>query len=166
MEIKAYEQMAMGLRTRALQVSMSLGAGNAEAEDVAQEVMLRLWQMRNELHENGNLSNLAGIMARNMTIDRKRRTRTVPLDDKERNITATSATPDERIEADEEELWLMRKLEQLPPTQHAILRMRQDEQMSHEDIALRLGITVSSVSTLLSRARHSLLEEIRRRNKR
>ena len=35
MEIKAYEQMAMGLRTRALHVSMSLGAGNAEAEDVA-----------------------------------------------------------------------------------------------------------------------------------
>ena len=54
----------MGLRTRALQVSMSLGAGNAEAEDIAQKVMLRLRQICKEIHENGNLANLAGIMAK------------------------------------------------------------------------------------------------------
>ncbi|MDD7318485.1 MAG: sigma-70 family RNA polymerase sigma factor [Prevotella sp.] len=166
MEIKAYEKLAMGLRKRALQVGMSLGMGRAEAEDIAQEVMLRLWQMRNELDERGKTENLAAIMARNMSIDRKRRERTVTLDDRQRDLSSPAKTPAERIEADEEEQWLMRKLEQLPTTQHAILRMRHDEQLSHEDIAKRLGITVSSVSTLLSRARHSLLEEIRRRNRR
>ena len=56
--------MAMGLRMKPLQVSMSLGAGNAEAEDIAQKVMLRLRQMCKEIHENGNLANLAGIMAK------------------------------------------------------------------------------------------------------
>ena len=42
--------MAMGLRMKPLQVSMSLGACNAEAKDIAKEMMLRLWQMRNKLH--------------------------------------------------------------------------------------------------------------------
>ena len=56
--------MAMGLRTRVLQVRMCVGAGNAEAENIAQKVMLRLRQMCKEIHENSNLTNLAWIMAK------------------------------------------------------------------------------------------------------
>ena len=56
--------MAMGLDTTALQVRKSVRAGNAEAEDIAQKVMLRLRQMCKEIHENCNLANLAGIMAK------------------------------------------------------------------------------------------------------
>lgn len=54
----------MGLDTTALQVRKSVGAGNAEAEDITQKVMLRLRQMCKEIHENGNLANLAGIIAK------------------------------------------------------------------------------------------------------
>jgi RNA polymerase sigma-70 factor (ECF subfamily) len=43
--------------------------------------------------------------------------------------------------------------------------MRQVEHLSNGEIARRLGIAETSVSTLLSRARHTLLDEIRRRNK-
>lgn len=56
--------MAMGLDTTALQVRKSVGAGNAEAEDITQKVMLRLRQMCKEIHENSNLTNLAGIIAK------------------------------------------------------------------------------------------------------
>lgn len=56
--------MAMGLRMKPLQVSMSLGACNAEAENIAQKAMLRPRQMCKEIHENSNLTNLAGIIAK------------------------------------------------------------------------------------------------------
>ena len=59
----------------------------------------------------------------------------------------------------------MRQIEQLPSTNGIILRMRQLEQKELDEIAALLGIQKSSVSTLLSRARHQLLQELKRRNK-
>ena len=56
------------------------------------------------------------------------------------------------------------KLQQLPTTQRTLLYMRQVERKSHEEIATLLGIETTSVSTLLARARRTLLEEIKRRN--
>ena len=49
MERNAFEQMARTWREKALNVSIHYGAGKDEAEDIAQDVMLRLWQMRDEL---------------------------------------------------------------------------------------------------------------------
>ena len=39
----AFEQQARTWRQKALSVSMNCGAGKDEAEDIAQDVMLRLW---------------------------------------------------------------------------------------------------------------------------
>ena len=43
--------MARTWREKALNVSRHYGAGNDEAEDIAQDVMLRLWQMHDELEQ-------------------------------------------------------------------------------------------------------------------
>ena len=45
----AFEHQARTWRQKALSVSISCGAGQDEAEDIAQDVMLRLWQMHDEL---------------------------------------------------------------------------------------------------------------------
>ena len=45
----AFEHQARSWRQKALSVSISCGAGQDEAEDIAQDVMLRLWQMHDEL---------------------------------------------------------------------------------------------------------------------
>ena len=49
MEKSAFEHMARTWREKALSVSIHYGAGRDEAEDIAQDVMLRLWQMHQEL---------------------------------------------------------------------------------------------------------------------
>jgi RNA polymerase sigma-70 factor (ECF subfamily) len=64
----------------------------------------------------------------------------------------------------EDEEWLTEKLQQLPTTQRTLIYMRQVERRSHEEIASLLGIEKTSVSTLLARARRTLLEDIKRRN--
>ena len=45
----AFEQQARRLWQKAVDASRRYGASDAEAEDIAQDVMLRLWQMRAEL---------------------------------------------------------------------------------------------------------------------
>ena len=162
MDKTAFEQQARTWRKKALSVSMSCGAGREEAEDIAQDVMLRLWQMHDELERYDSIEALATMMARHLLINHQRRRRPETLD--ETKIVSITTSPHEQLEMKEDDQWLTKRLEQLPTTQRTLLYMRQVERRSHEEIALLLGIETTSVSTLLARARRTLLEEIKRRN--
>ena len=164
MERSAFEQQARSWRKKALQVSMSCGAGKDEAEDIAQDVMLRLWQMHDELERYRSIEALVTLMAKHLLRNHQRRKPSEPLN--EAIIVRLSTSPHELLEMKEDEQWLTQRLAQLPTTQRTLLYMRQVERHTHEEIAHLLGMETTSVSTLLARARRTLLEEIKRRNKR
>ena len=163
MEKSAFEQKARTWREKALKVSMHYGAGKDEAEDIAQDVMLRLWQMHEELERFRSVEAIVALMAKHLIRNHQRRKPSEVLD--EAMIVSMNTSPHEVLETKENEEWLSAKLQQLPTTQRTLLYMRQVERKSHEEIAILLGIEVTSVSTLLARARRTLLEEIKRRNK-
>ena len=162
MDKTAFEQQARTWRQKALSVSMSCGAGREEAEDIAQDVMLRLWQMHDELERYDSIEALATMMARHLLINHQRRRKPEALN--EAMIVSLNISPHEQLEMKEDDRWLTKRLEQLPTTQRTLLYMRQVERRTHEEIAQLLGIETTSVSTLLARARRTLLEEIKRRN--
>ena len=162
MDKTAFEQQARTWRKKALSVSMSYGAGREEAEDIAQEVMLRLWQMHDELERYDSIEALTTMMARHLLINHQRRRKPEALN--EAMIVSLNISPHEQLEMKEDDRWLTKRLEQLPTTQRTLLYMRQVERRTHEEIAQLLGIETTSVSTLLARARRTLLEEIKRRN--
>ena len=163
MEKSAFEQKARTWREKALEVSMHYGAGKDEAEDIAQDVMLRLWQMHEELERFRSVEAIVALMAKHLIRNHQRRKPSEVLD--EAMIVSMNTSPHEVLETKENEEWLSAKLQQLPTTQRTLLYMRQVERKSHEEIATLLGIEITSVSTLLARARRTLLEEIKRRNK-
>ena len=167
MERSEFEQMARTWREKALSTCQHYGAGQEEAEDIAQDVMLRLWQMHDELERYRSIryrsvEAIATLMAKHLLRNHQRRQPTEALD--EAAIVSLSTSPHEQLEMKEDEEWLSQKLKQMPTTQRTLLYLRQVERRSHEEIATLLGIEVTSVSTLLARARRTLLEEIRRRN--
>ena len=162
MDRNAFEQQARSWREKALSVSMSYGAGMDEAEDIAQDVMLRLWQMHDELERYRSVEAIVTLMARHLLRNHQRRKPSEALE--EAMIISLTTDPHEELEIKENDEWLTKKLEQLPTTQRTLLYMRQVERRSHEEIARLLGIEITSVSTLLARARRTLLEDIKRRN--
>ena len=164
MEEKEFIHIAKELRERAYVASLRLGADDAQAEDVAQEVMLRLWQMHESL-EVKRLGNMASIMARNLTIDQQRSVHAVSIEEEHVSRFVDTSEPMQRLEESENEEWLRQKLKQLPRTQQTILHLRQVERLTHREIAERLGLQETSISTLLARARKSLLEEIKKKQR-
>jgi RNA polymerase sigma-70 factor (ECF subfamily) len=102
-------------------------------------------------------------MARHLLRNHQRRRKPELLD--EAMVVSLSNSPHDLLEMKEDDDWLDKRLRQLPTTQRTLLYMRQVERRSHEEIARLLGIETTSVSTLLARARRTLLEEIRQRNK-
>ena len=145
---KEFEHIALQMHSKALHVARIYVPLEADAEDVAGDVMLKLWE------------HLVGILTRNRAIDLLRTHK------QERSLNESYEFLEERNQHDELEYkeleqWLEREIDRLPPTNAIILRMRQLEHRELEEIASLLGITKSSVSTLLARARRQLLERIK-----
>lgn len=164
MKESLFIQMAVGLRNRAQSAALAAGASPTEADDAAQDTMLRLWQMHGELSAGRNLGALAALIARRQVLNERRRTGVF------QTLGSLDAAlflddPHAELEAKETVAWLEWRMDNLPPTEHTILYMRQVEQRSNDDIARLLGLMPASVSTLLARARHTLLEEIKRRRR-
>jgi RNA polymerase sigma-70 factor (ECF subfamily) len=164
MDRSAFEQQARSWRKKALEVSRSCGAGKDEAEDIAQDVMLRLWQMHDDLDRYRSVEALVTLMAKHLLRNHQRRKPSESLD--EAIIVSLNTSPHDLLEMKEDDAWLDKRLKQLPTTQRSLLYLREVERRSHEEIARLLGIETTSVSTLLARARRTLLDEIKQRNKR
>ena len=160
MEQSEFERNATAWRTLAYDTGLAHGADPDEAEDVAQDTLLKLWALRDELDRYQSVTGLTRVIARNLTIDLHRNRRTVRLDDAPSHLSLADKMADSNIISREEERLLNRRLAQLPPRQHQVLVMRQVEHRSYEEIATLLGIETSSAKVLLSRARKWLLNSM------
>lgn len=165
MDEREFEQLAAGLRQKAITTSLSCGADAMQAEDVAQDVLLRLWQMHDNLDRYRSIEALVVVMARNSVASLRRKGHSVPIMSvSHKEWPSQIIGPDESLISSQEVAWLNDTIKRLPSTQYAVLHMRQIEKLSYADIAKRLGIECSTARSLLSRARIKLLEEIKKRN--
>ena len=158
-----FKYMANETRTKAVSVAEKFGYTQDDAEDIAQDVMLRLWSLHKQFTNTAHLKASAIITARHLCIDRwrtihqhKEIDNAIPIADED--------TLYDRLEYTELKQWLKEQIDHLPSTSATVLRMRQLEHREVGEIADILGIRPSSVSTLLSRARNELLNKLKRRN--
>ena len=79
MNKSAFEHHVSSWRMKAVKVCRSCGADSEEAEDIAQEVMLRLWQMHQDLERFQSVEAIVSLMARHMLRNHQRRKPTEQL---------------------------------------------------------------------------------------
>ena len=118
MDRSAFERMARTWREKALSVSRHYGAGKEEAEDIAQDVMLRLWQMHDELERYDSVEALAVLMAKHLLRNHQRRREPETLD--EAIVVSINTSPHDILEIMEDDEWLTARLQQLPTTQRTL----------------------------------------------
>lgn len=133
----------------------------SEAEDVAQEAMLKLWRQAADWRMGeAKVSTWLFRVTHNLCIDRLRRRR--PSTD----IEDMPEMPDpgvsviERLGRTEETRALARAIMDLPDRQRDALVMRHFEGASNPDIAERLDCSVEAVESLLARARRQLTKRM------
>ena len=147
-----YQEDIERLRPKLLQAALRHLGDAEEAEDVAQDVMLKLWSMCEELGRP--IDKLALVMVKNLCIDRIRSRRPrVNLD----QVSTVEEEKDERLEA------MMQAIKALPPLQQTILLLRHEQGMEIHDIALLMGTTEVAVRKTLSRARMTVRDKLTKR---
>lgn len=162
---KSFIRLVPQLRAVAIRAGISAGACGDAAEDVAQDTVIRLWQMCDDLDRFESPAALASMVARRLALNALRRSPSVTLTEADHRQMAAPASsqPDSQLQQREDTEWLDRQFSRLPSTQQQVFYMRQVERRSHREIAQLVGISTASVSTLLARARHAIYEEIDKR---
>ena len=159
-----FTYQASGMRAKAVSTAERFGYSQDDAEDIAQDVMLRLWSLHEQLRDAAHLKASTAITAKRICIDRWRTTHQyLKIDDAIPMVDEDSLY--DQQEYAELEKWLDEQIDSLPSTSGMVLRMRQLEHRELSEIADILGIRQTSVSTLLSRARNELLNKLKRRNR-
>lgn len=134
--------------------------GNAdEAEDMAQDALLKLWQMCDQL--KSPVDGLARVLVRNICLDSIRRRK--PREGIESLPPAAGSNEKEEHERIER---MMTVVESLPDVQQTILRLRHMEGMEMKDIARLLQMEETAVRKALSRARQAVRERLKIENRR
>ena len=133
-----------------------LGGDGAEAEDVAQEAMLRLWRAAaGWRHGEARVTTWLYRVVANLCADRRRKRRPVGLDDMDE-----PADPDPgallRIAARQRVDALQAALDALPARQRQAVVLRHIEGLGNPEIARVMDIGVEAVESLTARGRKAL----------
>lgn len=141
----------------AFRVALRMLAGDrAEAEDIAQEAMLRLWRQAAGWRQGeARVSTWLYRVTMNLATDRLRQRRGTGLDqvpepEDGRPSVAAAMMAADRIAA------LDRALGQLPERQRQAVVLRHIEGLSNPEIAAILGVGVEAVESLTSRGKRLL----------
>ncbi|MEZ6029826.1 MAG: sigma-70 family RNA polymerase sigma factor [Hyphomonadaceae bacterium] len=145
----AYAELFAYYAPRVKSYLMRLGADGAQAEEIAQDVMVTVWRKASLFDRNqASVSTWIFRIARNRRIDVFRRTRRPALDPEETMILpATIEAPEERVEAMETETRVRAAMEGLPEEQVSLLRLAFYEGLSHSEIAGKLDLPLGTVKS-------------------
>jgi len=145
---------------RVLSLAKRLLKDTAEAEDVTQEAMLRLWRIAPDWRTGeAKVSTWLYRVGSNLCTDRLRKKRGVGLDEAPEIEDETPNVEDQMIAADRGRA-VHRAMERLPDRQRLALTLRHFEEQSNPEIALVLETSVEAVESLLSRARRTLAADL------
>lgn len=168
MTTEEYEPIARKLRPRLFRIGREFFGDSNTADDVAQEVLMRLWIMRERINTSPDAEALALRMARNICVDEWRRQKTrraagTPESLSAGQIPAEQPETETRMADKDNENMLQEAIGRLTKAEQRLYKMRHEQGMDISQITAATGIGSRSVSAMLSTARRKLLEMIKQK---
>ena len=165
-DMDAFEQLVERHQHAIVGTVAKMLNSNADAEDIAQQVFIRLWKSAKRYKEQAKFTTFLYTVTKNLVFNEsKKRSRRKQVSIEERAEDShleipdhQSRSPDNTVLEAELRSAIDSAIAQLPEKQRLAVILRRYEQLSYEEIAAVLSLTVSAVKSQLFRARTSLKE--------
>tara|TARA_R110002124_G_scaffold27031_3_gene96717 strand:- start:835 stop:1479 length:645 start_codon:yes stop_codon:yes gene_type:complete len=156
----AARQLANRHLPRVYGLALRLLGNSAEAEDVAQEAMLRLWKFAPDWEAGrAQLGSWLYRVTSNLATDRLRARKRHGHEDPDALDLVPDQSPgvEAQMIASQRDQALHSAIGQLPERQRRAITLRHLEQLSQPEVAALMDTTVEAVESLLGRARRALV---------
>ena len=166
----AFRTLVEHYQARVYRTVFSLLRNAEEAEDVAQEVFVEVYQTIARFRGEASLSTWLYRLATSRALKNRRRTRAkkrfayltslLGFDNGVRHEPPDHAHPLALLEGQQQLQLLLAHIARLPEQQQVAFTLRHEQELSYEQIAAVLGTTVPAVESLLFRARQTLRKHV------
>jgi RNA polymerase sigma-70 factor (ECF subfamily) len=157
MEQNDFENEVRLIRPKLYLLAFRYVQNEEDAEDVTQDVLLKLWSIRQTLEEYRSVEALAMVITKHICLNRLRENKYLETGMEETEKMEDPGSPEESLIEQEEYDRLMKVMDQLPDIQQATLRMKHIDGLEVEEIARITGTKEVTVRTNLSRARKKIM---------
>ena len=160
MKSSEFKLLVMPYSTRLFRMAFHLLNNREEAEDIVQEVYLKLWGMRDELPKYNSLEALSIRITRNLCMDhlRRRKVNLEAIKNRQIKIEFHTPTPSEHLEQQEEVKVIHSLIAALPEPQRSLVHLRHLEGKEYEEISTMMNMNVNAIRVSISRARKQMRE--------
>lgn len=163
-DTRAFEELVERHQALVAGTAARMLGSNSDVEDIAQQVFIRVWKSAGRYRPRAKFTTWLLKITRNLVFNELRRTKRraqVPVQpDPETEEIAlpddVTPAPDASLLEHELQGAIENAITQLPDTQRMALILRRYEDLSYEDIAEVLDLSVPAVKSLLFRARTEL----------
>jgi RNA polymerase sigma-70 factor (ECF subfamily) len=145
------------LKDKLFRLALRITLDRAEAEDVVQDTMIRVWNKRDEWPQFDSIEAYCLTIAKNLAIDRsqKMEAKNVELTPEMEDATDASGPYDRLVNS--ERLKLIHQLiNELPERQRVVMQLRDIEGKNYKEIADVMQLTEEQVKVNLFRARQKV----------
>jgi RNA polymerase sigma-70 factor, ECF subfamily len=176
-DMSAFSELVKHYDRRVFRMAKQITQNDDDAEDVLQETFLKAYTHLDDFQGNSKFYTWLVRIAVNealMKLRKRRSSRTVPLDEPidtgedevVREIAVWDENPEQQYSRDELSSILEEAIESLKPAYRTVFILRDIEEMSIEETAEALNLSISAVKSRLLRARLQLREKLTRLFKR
>ena len=160
MKSSEFKLLVMPYSSRLYRMAFRLMSNREEAEDIVQEVYVKLWGMRNELNTYNSIEALAVRITRNLCLDnlRRRKVNQNAMKAEQMKEEMHSVSPAEQLEKKEEAEMIHTLIAALPEPQRSLVHLRHLEGKEYEEISEMVNMNVNAIRVSISRARKQMRE--------
>lgn len=123
----------------------------ALAQEITQDVFMKIWSVRSTLPALENFSNYLFIVSRNEIISALRK-KGQGFANPDKDMVANLMLPDEQLQYKEFHHRILLAIEELPPVRKRVFKMSRLEGRSYDEIATELGISRNGVKDHIVKA--------------
>lgn len=131
-----------------------------EAEDITQEVFIKLWNKKNELKEYTSIEAFAMTITKNQCLDKLKSKKAVIIELSNHDLPVRDGSPHKMAEVSNHNTLMNAIIDQLPEQQKTIIHLREIEGYEFEEIAEITDLNINTIRVNLSRARKTIKEEL------
>lgn len=161
MSLEDFTKQILPIKQKLFRFSLRIVGNQAEAEDVVQEVFVKLWKKREDWEKYKNMEAWCMRMTKNLSIDKLRskhhRAGILP---EGMDFIAPGVSPDRKAELTDLLGQLKGLMQQLPEKQRLVMHLRDIEGQSYKEISEYLEMPLNQVKINLFRARQSIKSQL------